>query len=84
VPQAVAAGAIKTFFVKLIIAIAVNVIVNKVTKAMQKRPVRQLQKVDVSYSGGLAAATHPLRELSRRWARADAGIRVGLQRREAE
>jgi hypothetical protein len=53
VPQAVAAGAIKTFFVKLIIAIAVNVIVNKVTKAMQKRPVRQLQKVDVSYSGGL-------------------------------
>lgn len=52
-PQAIAAGAVKAFFVKLLVAIAVNVIVAKVTKAMQKRPVKKVQKVDANYSGGL-------------------------------
>jgi hypothetical protein len=52
-PAAVSAAAIKAAIVKILVSIAVNIAVAKVTKALQKKPLRVLQKVDVEYTGGV-------------------------------
>ena len=47
-PQAIG-GAV----VKVLISVAINIAVAKISKSMQHRPTRVLQKVDVEYSGAI-------------------------------
>ena len=52
-PAAVGAAALETAFQQVLINVVVAVAVNQLTKALAKKPVRRVQKVDVAYQGGL-------------------------------